>query len=95
MAGCIGQIGSSLGPYGNVIGRKNGVGGQTARIEIDRISDGRGRNSRTTLKVDSMERKGHVDAEMSGVREFEDTQSGWAQAQAIMTRRHHVRQMDL
>jgi len=42
-----------------------------------------------------MERKGHVDAEMSGVREFEDTQSGWAQAQAIMTRRHHVRQMDL
>ena len=39
-----------------------------------------------TLKVDRMERKGHVDAQMSGVREFEHAQSGWAPAQAIMTR---------
>lgn len=40
--------------------------------------------------MDRMERKGHVDAQMSGVREFEDAQSGWAQAQAIMTRPHQV-----
>jgi hypothetical protein len=32
--------------------------------------------------VDSMERKGHVDAEMSDVREFEHPQSGWAPEQA-------------
>ncbi len=32
-----------------------------------------------------MERKGHVDAQMSGVRELGHAQSGWAQAQAIMT----------
>lgn len=67
-----------------------GGGGQTARIGIDRISDAGGVGP--TLKVDSMERKGHVDAELSGVRH---AQSGWAPAQAIITRPHQVRQMDL
>lgn len=33
--------------------------------------------------MDRMERKGHVDTQMSGVREFEHAQSGRAQAQAI------------
>ena len=42
-----------------------------------------------------MERKGHVDAQMSGVREFGHGQSWRAQAQAIMTRPHQVREMDL
>lgn len=32
---------------------------------------------------------------MSGVREFGHAQSGWAQAQTIMTRPHQVREMDL
>jgi hypothetical protein len=46
-----------------------GGGSQTERIGMDRISErGRGRSSRRTLKVDGMERKGHVDAQMSGVR---------------------------
>jgi hypothetical protein len=45
--------------------------------------------------VDRMERKGHVDAQMSSVREFEHAQSGWAQAQAISDAAHQVREMDL
>ena len=71
-------------------------GGETARIGIDRISDTSGVGAAGRhLKRTAWNEKVMWTLKMSGVREFGRAQSRWAQAQAIMTRRDQVREMDL